>query len=413
MPHSIFSPSAAHRWIACPGSFAYPGNTEDSESSEYADDGTASHHWAAKALSAGVDAEFYLGLKQVINGRTYTMDEERADFIQVYIDACRQLGFGKLHFVEHWVDTSEWLGEGQGGTVDFGVIDPDIITVADLKYGMGEKVEAFYTLPDGTVVPNEQLGIYAAGLLRDAQLLGYTPTHARLMVVQPRLGHISEYTFDVIDILALMQRAKSAAAKAITALVSTPEKAALDGLMNPGEKTCRWCQAKAECPKLYTWTQDQVRADFEELREPKDIAPVSDLSAAMRSVPLVRLWCDAVEASAIEHVQNGEQVIGSDGQPMKFVEGKLGKRRWAADPGQVEAALVGQLGDKAYEPRKVITAPAAGKLLDRKKTKNLWTDIFAPMITRSPGRPMLALGSDPRPVFTGSADAVEFEETEE
>ena len=409
--HALFSPSAAHRWIACPGSFAYPGNTEDSESSVYADDGTASHEFAAAVLKSGNGVEFFLGTSCVVNGKTYTLDEERADFIGVYIDACRQLGFGKLHFVEHWVDTSEWLGEGQGGTVDFGVIDPDVITVADLKYGMGEKVEAFYTLPDGTVVPNEQLGIYAAGLLRDAQLLGYTPTHARLMVVQPRLGHISEYIFDVIDILALMQRAKAAAATAIQALVSQP--AAAQQWMSPGEKACRWCKAKSECPALQKWASDAVRADFETITEPKDIAPVSDLSAAMRAVPLVRLWCDAVEASAIEHVQAGESVIGSDGQPMKFVEGKLGKRRWSVDPGQVEAALVGQLGDKAYEPRRVITAPAAGKLLDRKKTKNLWTDIFAPMITRSPGRPMLALGSDPRPVFTGSADVAEFEETDE
>ena len=409
--HALFSPSAAHRWIACPGSFAYPGNTEDSESSVYADDGTASHEFAAAVLKSGNGVEFFLGTSCVVNGKTYTLDEERADFIGVYIDACRQLGFGKLHFVEHWVDTSEWLGEGQGGTVDFGVIDPDVITVADLKYGMGEKVEAFYTLPDGTVVPNEQLGIYAAGLLRDAQLLGYTPTHARLMVVQPRLGHISEYIFDVIDILALMQRAKAAAATAIQALVSQP--AAAQQWMSPGEKACRWCKAKSECPALQKWASDAVRADFDEVTEPKDFAPVSDLSAAMRAVPLVRLWCDAVEASAIEHVQAGESVIGSDGQPMKFVEGKLGKRRWSVDPGQVEAALVGQLGDKAYEPRKVITAPAAGKLLDRKKTKNLWTDIFAPMITRSPGRPMLALGSDPRPVYTGSADAAEFEESDE
>ena len=409
--HALFSPSAAHRWIACPGSFAYPGNTEDSESSVYADDGTASHEFAATVLKSGNGVEFFLGTSCVVNGKTYTLDEERADFIGVYIDACRQLGFGKLHFVEHWVDTSEWLGEGQGGTVDFGVIDPDVITVADLKYGMGEKVEAFYTLPDGTVVPNEQLGIYAAGLLRDAQLLGYTPTHARLMVVQPRLGHISEYIFDVIDILALMQRAKAAAATAIQALVSQP--AAAQQWMSPGEKACRWCKAKSECPALQKWASDAVRADFDEVTEPKDFAPVSDLSAAMRAVPLVRLWCDAVEASAIEHVQAGESVIGSDGQPMKFVEGKLGKRRWAVDPGQVEAALVGQLGDKAYEPRRIITAPAAGKLLDRKKTKNLWTDIFAPMITRSPGRPMLALGSDPRPVFTGSADVAEFEETDE
>jgi hypothetical protein len=97
---------------------------------------------------------------------------------------------------------------------------------------------------------------------------------------------------------------------------------------------------------------------------------------------------------------------------MKIVEGRQGKRRWV-DPGQAEAALVGQLGDKAYEPRSVISAPAAAKLLDRKKTGALWADIFVPLIQRSPGRAILALGSDARPPFKGGAAVEEFEDDQQ
>ena len=69
-------------------------------------------------------------------------------------------------------------------------------------------------------------------------------------------------------------------------------------------------------------------------------------------------------ASVVTLVQKSwASVVGKDGKPMKMVEGKLGNRQWI-DAQAAEAALVGQLADDAYEPRKVLTAPAAAKKLD-------------------------------------------------
>lgn len=410
--HALFSPSAAHRWIECPGSFAYPGNTGDSESSTYADDGAASHEWASMCLQHGKDALYYLGCKFKINGKIYLMDEERAGFVQVYLDHVRQLALGKLMLVEHWIDLPE-LGEGQGGTCDAGIIEPNIVTVIDFKYGMGEKVEAGYRSPaTGDQLPNHQLGLYGAGLLRDAWLLGYNPALVRLIVCQPRISNISESTFTIGAIERLMGTAVSSSRAAGLALVGNPEQAMAAGWMNPGEKTCRWCRAKAECPALAKYVADSVRSDFETvsaetLRVETDVAT---LSRNIVAVPLIEDWCSAVRIAVHEAVDKGLQVIGSDGLPMKFVEGKLGNRAWENEEA-AETALSGQLPpEKMYQPRKIITAPQAAKILDKPKTKQLWKDVFEPLIKRSPGKPILALGSDERPPYTGRASAEEFDE---
>lgn len=411
--HALFAPSAAHRWMECPGSFAYPNNTADSEeSNKYADDGTASHTWAAMCLKSGQDAAFFIDTEHTINGKTYYMDEERAGFIQVYLDAVRQLALGHLLFVEHWVDTSEWLGEDQGGTIDAAIIEPGIVTVVDLKYGMGERVDAWYT-KDGKKLPNHQLAIYAAGLIRDAELLGNEIQMVRLMIVQPRLGHISSRAFDPADdIMPLLDRAEIAAHKAGRALIMPPADAFAGGYMYPGEKTCRWCCAKAECPALAKYVSDAVRADFDTISaETLELSTVDTdtLSKHMIAVPLVEDWCAAVRHATHEAVGNGQQIIGSDGLPMKFVEGKLGNRAWT-DEKAAEAALAGQLPpEKMYKPQEIITAPQAAKIFDKGKTKQLWKDAFEPLTKRSPGKPVLALGSDERPPYSGQASAEEFD----
>jgi hypothetical protein len=146
--------------------------------------------------------------------------------------------------------------------------------------------------------------------------------------------------------------------------------------------------------------------------EPAPIPPrdTVKLATAYSAVPLIEDWCRAVSAEVHKLVNDGVSVIGPDNQAYKFVEGREGSRAWS-DPAQAEAALLGQLGpEKAYAPQKVITAPQAAKLLDKKATKALWADIFESLITKAPGKPVLALGSDPRPPFSGAASADEFEE---
>jgi hypothetical protein len=408
--HALFSPSKAHMWIECPGSFAFPANTtDDGKSSTFADDGTASHAWAAVCLQSGEDAEYFIDTQVTLNGVVYKMDEERAGFVQVYLDLVRQHAIVRELFIEHRIDLSEWLGPDQGGTLDAGVIGEDIVDVIDLKYGTGEKVFASYESPMGTRLPNHQLGLYAAGIIRDAQMLGKTIKKARLIVCQPRLHHIDEKEFTAAEIMALADRATAAADQAANAMVGTPAQA--EAWMFPGDKTCRWCKAKAQCPKLAAYVVEQTCADFDTIAAVPPPVPAlyEGLSEAMIAVPLIEQWCGAVRSAVHNAVAEGQEVLGTDGLPMKFVEGKLGNRRWI-DDAAAEAALVGQIADKAYAPRKIITAPQAAKILDKKKSAALWTDIFEPMIHKPPGKPQLALGSDERPTYTGAATGDEFEE---
>jgi len=400
--HSFFSPSSAHRWIPCPGSMAWPENQEEGGSSTFADDGTASHAWAAEILRGHLPPH---GEIATINGREYVLDEERLEYIAAYVEDVQRRTQDGLLFVEYRVDLSQWLGEGQSGTADAVILRGDTLTVIDLKYGVGEKVDA---KQDGG--PNYQLGLYALGALSDAVLMGYEIKKIVLVVHQPRLVHIDEFecTRSILTNLAL--KAKNAVVEAGIAMVGAPE----DGLyLNPSDAACRWCRAKSKCPALQQYVTSEVRKDFDVIAAETPTAPsdTAGLSRAMIAVPLVEQWCSAVREATHKAVEAGKEVIGSDGLPMKFVEGKMGSRAWI-DKATAEAALVGQLGDKAYHPPKLITAPEAAKLLDKKKTAELWNDVFAPLITRSPGKPLLALGSDERPPYTGKATATDFNQEE-
>jgi Protein of unknown function (DUF2800) len=394
--HSLYSPSSAHRWIACPGSMAFPENqAQDGSSSIYADDGTASHYWAGLCLENGKDALFYLGVCIEVNAHVFTMDEYRAEFVQTYLDDVRRRAIGGKLFVEYKIDLSDLLGEGQGGTMDAGIILGDRLIGEDLKYGTGEKVDAAV---GGKI--NPQLGLYLLGLLRDAQLLGHEIKTVTGVICQPRLGHIDEHTISVAE---LEEFGRIAAAS-----IGRTE-------LTPGEKQCRWCRAKAVCPALAAVVMGETRLDFD---DETGVASVTnppaagvDLAKKYQVVPLVKQWCDAIETEMAKRVAEGQQIIGPDGKFYKFVEGREGHRSWdKSQLKQIEEALVGQLGPKAYAPQAILTAPAAAKLLDKAKTAATW-EVFKGYITRGTGKPMLVIGSDPRPGVT-AALASDFEEQE-
>jgi hypothetical protein len=122
------------------------------------------------------------------------------------------------------------------------------------------------------------------------------------------------------------------------------------------------------------------------------------------------MWGSAVAVAVHALVEQGQEVIGPDKKPMKFVEGKAGNRAWK-NLVEAEGALTGVLPpEKAYKPQEIITPSVADKLLNKKATKEQWKDVFEPLIRRPPGKPILVWGSDPRPPFQKSADADEFEE---
>ena len=410
--HSLFSPSASSRWIPCPGSMAFPENQAEGGSSTFADNGTASHAWAAACLVEGTDASTVEGAVIDLNGNNYTMDEERIGFVQMYLDDVRRRAMGGQLFVEYRVDLSDYLGEGQGGTADALIYLPahKTLIIEDLKYGTGEQVFASYPIaPDSEEREiNPQLGLYALGGLKDAMLFGDVEKIV-VVICQPRLHHIDEFTISVEDLQKFGDKAAWAVKHATKAMKLAPDDPKLQDYLCAGEKQCRWCRV-VTCPAREKRIQAEIRADFDSLTSTPDVPTGTSLSRAYGVLPFIENWIKSVREEVARQVTAGT-FIGEDGKPMKYVEGKPGKRTWS-DETAATAQLVAELGANAYQPAKIITAPAAAKILDKKATKDKWQKLFEPLIKKAPGRPVLALGSDPRPPFIGTAGADEFDELE-
>lgn len=456
--HSVFAFSASPRWVPCPGSMAYPENTADGDAGVYADEGTAAHTLAAILLKdkIGMVAEDWIG--KIIKGgkREFEVTEEFAAHVQTYVDDVQRRAIGGFLMVEQRVTLEgvEGFDESNYGTSDAIIAinaknDMDLLSrklasegdgkyeryaygvVEDLKFGMGEKVYAWERAYEGapftmevylddaantatTVVPNYQLMMYALACLADIRLLIDDPSHILIVINQPRLGHISELRVPIAVLERFALFAADALRVATNAMGFNPNDPKLENWLNPGEKQCRWCRALTRCPAAAKKVQKEVSADFDVIGTEPPVAPVNapQIARAMLAVPFVSDWCRAVMARANELVAAGANIMGPDNKPYKFVEGKLGDRKWA-DEKKAEDALTGVLGDKAYQPQKILTASGASKILDKKKTKATWDDVFVPLIKRAPGKPMLVMGSDPRPAFSPASSSDEFETTEE
>jgi hypothetical protein len=399
--HKLFSPSKSHMWLACPGSMAFPENQDpDGGSSTYADDGSATHHFAASLLGAPGDHG-----PVTINGKEYFLDEDRAERVQGYVDDVRRRTAGGYLFVERYVDLSGVLGPDQGGTVDAVIVLPHkrMGIIEDLKDGSGEKVFASYVGADGRPAPNPQLALYALGAVPELELFGEID-NVTLVIYQPKLNHIDEFCISVADLRKFGAKARAAVELAGAAMVAGENSLTTSGYLHAGAKQCRWCRAKHRCPELARTVADEVRLDFTAEGPVVPVADFEELAKHYASIPLIEIWIKAIKAELEAQVAVGAQVIGPDGKAYKFVEGKAGDRKWS-DEKAAEAALVGLLGPKAYTEPKVLTAPAASKLVKGPA----WKDVFEPLIKRAPGKPTLALGSDPRPSAVG-ASANEFED---
>lgn len=472
MSHSFWSPSKSHMWMHCHGAMAQPENQCPGGSSDFADNGTASHALASWALENDKDAVDYPDLTIRVGQKEWDIDFERCEYVQTYIDEVRRRSMGGILFIEHRVDLGDFLGNGpcwkcechpdfqptcdackgtgeapQGGTSDAVIILPEEETLIsmDLKYGVREKVWAahFFTdCPqcdstgvgngdkmggicnecDGTKRSkkrkiNTQCGNYLLGAWKEAKKLGHKITKFVAVIDQPRLGHRDEFEITADELRAFGEEVKVALARGQEAITLGAEDPKLDGFLKPDNKTCRWCNAKARCKALTRYVAAQTKMEFSDesgaptaIQEPQT---AEHLSQAYLALPLINQWLKAVNKALWQMVPMGA-VIGPDGQPLKIVHGKEGRRMW--DPEQtekIEGLMVGAVGPAAYEPQVIVTAPAFEKVLKKRvglkgrKFEEHWEKHWGEYIKRAKGSLQIALGSDPRPT-TGKADASEF-----
>ncbi|RZG47021.1 DUF2800 domain-containing protein [Acinetobacter wuhouensis] len=407
--HAKLSPSSAHRWMQCAGSMILEKDFPDS-SSEHADEGTAAHFLASECLEQNKDATDFLNQEiavlpqgaawardvwKITNPTKFTVDLEMSEYIQIYLDAVRSQATGNELLVEQRVDFSSFIGaENAFGTSDVIILTDDEIQVHDLKYGRGVKVNA---------EDNEQLNLYALGALNNFEAFGDFK-QVRQVIHQPRLNHYSEAVCSVEELSVFASHVRASA----NAIASIQEYEAKDVnvYLNPGEKQCQWCKAKATCPALAKHVVETVIGDFEDLDNVDLNAQIdvatgevtslenNRLGKLFAAVPLIENWIKALSGAVHNKLHAGESVQG-----FKIVQGKQGNRAWSNDD-EAEALFKSmRLKTEEMYNLKVISPTTAEKL----KKENVigprqWSKVES-LITRADGKPTVVPESDKRPAL--------------
>lgn len=390
--HATCSPSSAHRWLACPASVWMQQGLPD-EGSAFAAEGTAAHEAAALALTCGLPVQ-----------PTGALDVDACAAIQNYVDYVEAFSHGHTLRIEHPLDISLVTGErGAQGTADALITTDDELIVMDLKFGRGVQVSA---------ERNEQLSIYALAALFEL------PFHTlrriksvRLVIVQPRLGHVSEWVCTPAELEAWSAQVHTQARRVFEILKADQPQ---ESDFGPAQSACRFCRAKATCPALARKVQDAVGADFEDLTGQdaadaqaalQNLTPATpqQLARAMAATDLIEAWCKAVRAEIERLLLAGVPVPG-----YKLVQGRKGARAWGCAD-EVEALMKAmRLPPEQMYERSLISPASAEKLHKAGAIGPRQWPKLAAHITQREGRPSVAPEADKRPALPLADAASDF-----
>lgn len=293
--HAKLSPSAAERWMICPGSVhLIDVRNITSKGGDAANRGSAIHTLSEKALKGNLSCAGFLGIK--LDGIKVT--DEMTKIAQTYVDYVTAASGDK--FYEQKVSVDELIADCWG-TADTIICRPGKLTVADLKSGVGFRVDA---------VDNKQLLIYALGAYFKYDWI-YDFKEITMVIIQPPLDNISVWTITVDELMLFKQDLLDA-------------KQRIDNqkdlfIMTP--KGCQWCPAKFVCPEHLAIANQAAQIDF------KTKIP-DDLSYWLEKLPILKGFISSVEEVAYEKLVAGTVIDG-------FALGKAARRRSWTDEAEV------------------------------------------------------------------------------
>lgn len=377
--HARLGPSAAHRWINCPGSVALSEKCPAPKSSTYAEEGTVAHSLAElklrKYLGELRGAAYTPKLKKIQSSEYYNNEmEEATDF---YVDAVLErlaaAGSDAELLVEQQFSLDKWVPESFG-TSDAVVIGGNAIEVIDLKYGKGVRVDA---------TSNPQLRLYGLGA---AELFGdlYDFENVRETIIQPRLDHVSTEEIALDDLRAWA-----------TEIVAPAARLAMDGaeIWNAGE-WCRFCPAKAVCRARAETNLELAKHEF----KAPPLLTDEEIGEILKKAEELEKWVADVAAYALDQALAGKHFDG-----WKLVEGRS-VRKYADDIKVAETLKAAGFDEAMLYERKLYGITAMEKIVGKKKL----TETLGELIVKPAGRPTLVPESDKREAIeTAAADFAE------
>lgn len=343
--HAKLSPSAAYRWMNCPGSIALCETVPPRPESIYAKEGTAAHALAEMCLKNNIDP-FTVNHVIVEGEQRYNVNEEMAEAVLLYLKTINEIKDQYANaesFIETKLNLNAWV-PGCWGTADFLLVVPkDRVVVVDYKHGAGVAVDA----------NSPQLKIYALGAV------GVTNPnqvkYAEVKIVQPRAQHsegpVRSVVYKVEDLLEWGRTVLKPKAK--EAMKPNAER-------KPGS-WCRWCDALDVCPEARKGALAVAKIMFDEKGIPQEpqpvLPPVEDLTpeelAKIHRIAknFLTPWVKAVENRLREILATKGPTAG-----LKLVAGRA-TRKWA-DEAEAEKTLTDLLGEDAYDVKLVSPAKA-------------------------------------------------------
>ncbi len=245
MRHSMWSPSAAKRWIRCPASVLESQDKKKKPPGKAALEGSKAHKHGELIL---------LGEEELGD----IEDPEMREGVQCYVDAVERI-HGEYsnpgYEVESELDLShvlpksapeEWTCFGNADCVIWCEDNNEPPTVIDFKYGR-MLVEA---------CDNPQLMLYAHSLVT---WLGYDGPHVRVVIVQPRAAHKDGPVRECVVSLKQLEAKAKDAMKAIhnAATEEQPRKEC-------GE-WCDWCPVASRCDVAKQMAQNVAMVEFDDM----------------------------------------------------------------------------------------------------------------------------------------------------
>ena len=391
--HAILSPSGAEKWMNCPGSVVLEQDHPESESSVYADEGTAAHHLLAYCIDHRADPKSLIGrLILVDHGKAMWAnvrdpDTDTRRFFDVSGDMAGHVG-AALDVIHSYVgpegasivDSEQRLPishltgeEDAWGTADVIVLCGGTLHVFDLKYGKGVFVNA---------VENKQLRIYALAALEVYET--FEEIHTVISVVlQPRMDNYTNKILTVEELRAFGDIVRIKAAVCGQQLAAA-ERGNVALILNVGEH-CHdsFCKARATCPALRDFA---MQAAEESMRAIEDNVANEELGVIAAMIPLAQKYFEQVQSKVTAEVLAGREVPG-----FKAVLGREGNREWS-DEGIVEELAMRLNVDSVYETK--LLSPT--KLLKLPLKKDI-LESFEGLVVRKPASLTVVPESDKRP----------------